>query len=66
MEQVSYKKLFELLIDHNEKKTEFTVKAGISRNILAKMGKGYFISMGMLVKIFNYLDCTLDDIVEIL
>lgn len=66
MEQVWYKKLFKLLIDRNEKETEFTAKAGISQNTLAKMGKGEFISKGMLVKICNYLDCTLDDIVGVL
>ena len=66
MEQVSYKILFKLLIDRNEKKTEFTAIVGISQNTLAKMRKGQFISMGMLVKICNYLDCTLDDIVDIL
>ena len=65
MEQVSYKKLFKLLIDRNERKTEFAAKAGISQNILAKMGKGQYISMEMLVRICKYLDCSLDDIVEI-
>ena len=30
MEQVSYKKLFKLLIDKDLKKTEFAAKAGIS------------------------------------
>ena len=66
MEQVSYKKLFKLSIDRNEKKSEFTAKVGISQSTLTKMRKGQFISMGMLVKICNYLDCTLDDIVDIL
>ena len=40
-------------------------KAGISQNTLAKMGKGQYISMEMLVRICKYLDCSLDDIVEI-
>ena len=34
MEQVSYKKLFKLLIDKDLKKTEFAAKAGISQNTL--------------------------------
>lgn len=66
MERVSYNKLFKLLIDRKEKKTEFAANAGISQNTLAKMGKGQYISMEMLVRICKYLECTLDDIVEIL
>lgn len=66
MEKVSYKKLFKLLIDRNEKKTEFAANAGISQNTLARMGKNQFISMDLLVKICKYLNCTFDDIVEIL
>ena len=54
MEQVSYKKLFKLLIDKDLKKTEFAVKAGISQNTLARMGKGQFISMELLVRICRY------------
>ena len=66
MEKVSYKKLFKLLIDRNEKKTEFAANAGISQNTLARMGKNQFISMDLLVKICKYLNCTFDEIVEIL
>jgi len=64
MEQVSYKKLFKLLIDKDLKKTEFAVKSDISQNTLARMGKGQFISMELLVRIFKYLNCTFDDMVE--
>ena len=35
MEQVSYKKLFKLLIDRNERKTEFAAKAGISQKYIS-------------------------------
>ena len=62
MEQVSYKKLFKLLIDKDLKKTEFGAKAGT----LARMGKGQFISMELLVRICKYLNCTFDDVVEII
>lgn len=66
MEQISYKKLFKLLIDRGEKKTEFAARAGISQNTLAKMGKNQFISMELLVRVCKYLNCTFDDIIEIL
>ena len=65
MEQVSYKKLFKLLIDKDLKKTEFAAKAGISLNTLARMGKGRFISMEFPVCICKYLNCTFADVVEI-
>lgn len=63
---VSYKKLFKLLIDKDLKKTEFAACAGISQNTMAKMSKGQHVSMDILVKICRYLDCSLDDIVDIL
>ncbi len=63
---VSYKKLFKLLIDKDLKKTEFAAYAGISQNTMAKMSKGQHVSMDILVKICRYLDCSLDDIVDIL
>ena len=63
---VSYKKLFKLLIDRDLKRVEFAKNAGIGQNTLAKMGKGQYVSMEVLVKVCRYLNCTFDDIVEIL
>ena len=62
----SYNKLWKLLIDKNMTKTEFRLKAGISTNIIAKMGKGEPISMDNLAKIVITLNCGFDDIVEII
>lgn len=61
----SYNKLWKMLIDKNMTKTEFRLKAGVSTNIIAKMGKGEPISMDNLAKIAITLDCGFDDIVEI-
>lgn len=63
---VSYKKLFKILIDKDMKRVEFAKAAGIGQNTLAKMGKGQYVSMDILVRICRYLNCTFDDIVEIL
>lgn len=41
------------------------IEAGISMNILAKMGKDKLIAMDSLAKITVALQCGLDDIVEI-
>ena len=62
----SYKKLFKLLIDREMKSKELATKAGISQATLAKMKKdGATVSSDVLVKICMALECTLDDIVEI-
>ena len=63
---VSYKKLFKLLIDKDLKKVEFAKNVGIGQNTLAKMGKGQHVSMDVLIRICRYLNCSFDDIVEIL
>lgn len=53
------------MIDKGITKTEMRKAAGISTNILAKMGKDEPVAMESLAKICVALDCTLDDIVEI-
>ena len=62
----SYKKLFKLLIDREMKSKELAAKAGISPATLAKMKKdGATVSSDVLVKICIALDCTVDDVMEI-
>ena len=62
----SYKKLFKLLIDREMKSKELAAKAGISQATLAKMKKdGATVSSDVLVKICIALDCTLNEIMEI-
>ena len=63
--QYSYNKLWKLLIDKGMTKTEMRKAAGISTNILAKMGKGEPVAMESLAKIATALNCGLNDIVEI-
>lgn len=62
---VSYNRLWKMLIDKEMTKTEMRKKAGISTNVLAKMGKGETISMDSLAKVASAMCCGLDDIVEI-
>lgn len=63
--EFSYNRLWKRLIDKGMTKTEMRKKAGISTNILAKMGKGEPVAMESLAKICTALECGLDDIVEI-
>lgn len=60
----SYKKLWILLINRNMKRTEMMKQAGISSVALAKMGKDEPVSMEVLGKICETLNCQVEDIVE--
>ena len=48
---VSYNRLWKLLIDKGMTKTEMRKAAGISTNVLAKMGKNETVSMDTLARI---------------
>ena len=61
----NYNRLWKLLIDRKLTKTELKDIAGVSTNIIAKMGKNEPISMESLAKIITALQCGVDDIVEI-
>lgn len=61
---VIYGKLWKLLEEKGMKKIELQRKAGISGNILARMGRNEYISMESVEKICYVLDCRTDDILE--
>lgn len=62
---VSYDKLWKLLIDKKMKRSELKDTAGISFNVLAKMGRNEYVSMDSLEKICCALNCNIGDIVDI-
>ena len=62
----SYKKLFKLMIDREIKSKDRAAQAGISPTTLAKMKKdGATVSSDVLVQICTALECTVDEIMEI-
>ena len=61
---MSYNKLWKLLIDKHINKTELRKAAGISTNVIAKLGKNGPVSMETLAKICAALNCDIADIVE--
>ena len=63
---ISYNKLWKLMIDKNMNKTKLRTLSGITSNAMAKLGKNESVQLETLVKICKVLDCTLDDIVDIL
>lgn len=62
---ISYNRLWKLLIDKGIKRTELKQLAGVSTNVIAKLGKNEPVAMETLAKICTALQCGLDDIVEI-
>ena len=63
---VSYKKLWKLLIDKDMKKKDLCEKAGISPASVTKMGRNGHVTTEILEKICTALDCTIEDIIEML
>lgn len=54
-----------MLIDRKMTKSEMRKQAGISTNMLAKMGKDEPVSIEVLAKVASVMECGIDDIVEI-
>ena len=63
---ISYSKLWHLLIDKKMTKTELRTLAGVSTNVIAKMGRNESVSMDTLAKICVALNCDLSDVVEMM
>lgn len=60
----SYKPLLRLLLERNMSKTQLRLKAGITMNTLAKIGKNENISMASLNSICSCLHCKIEDVIE--
>ena len=61
---ISYKKLWKLLIDKNMIKKDLGLAAGLSTNVIAKLGKNENVSTEVLGKICKVLNCDITDIME--
>ena len=61
---VSYNGLWKLLIDKNMYKKDLAAELNISSATMAKMGKGEKVSLEVLQKICEYLDCNIGDIMS--
>lgn len=63
--EVSYNKLWKLMIDKGmSNKSDLRELTGIGTNTLAKLSKNQQVSMEVLMKICNKLDCDISDICE--
>lgn len=64
--KVSYNRLWKRLIDENMMKRDLRLKAGLTTNIIAKMGKNEHVSTEVICKICETLNCNVDDVIEFL
>ena len=62
---ISYNKLWKLMIDKNMNKSDLRTLTGIGTNTLAKLSKNQPVSMEVLMKMCEKLDCDISDICEI-
>ena len=62
---ISYNRLWKLLIDRKMKRTDLVSGAGISTSALSKMGKNESVSLENIEKICKYLECSIEQVVEI-
>ena len=62
---VCYKKLWKILIDKDMKKKDLVDAAGISTYTINKLNRGDNVTTDVLVKICKALECSFDDIMEV-
>ena len=59
---INYNKLWHKLVDLKMNKSQLRMASGISTSTLAKLGKNELVSLEVLEKICETLDCDLGDI----
>ena len=62
---ISYKPLFRLLLERDMTKTKLREAVGFSSATLAKMSRGEYISLETVENICKYLNCKIEDVIEI-
>lgn len=63
--KVTYKKLWKLLIDRNMSKTDLRNKTHIAASTFTKMNNDQKVSMDVIARICDELQCDFDDVVQI-
>ena len=60
----NYNKLWKLLIDKGMTKTDLRMKTGMSTSTLAKMSNNENVSMEIILRICEILECNVGDVVD--
>lgn len=61
---VSYNKLWKLLIDKGMNKTELRRRADFGTTTLARLGKSQSVSMDVMIRICEVLNCNIADVMD--
>ena len=64
--KISYNKLWKILIDRKMNKTDLREKTKMGSNTMAKLGRDETISMDVMLRICEVLNCDVGDIMEVL
>ena len=62
--KISYKKLWIKLAENEISKQEFRQKVDIATGTMTKLNKGEEVSLTVLLKICDFLDCNIGDICD--
>lgn len=62
--EVNYNKLWKQMIDKGMKKSDLRELTGIGTNTLAKISKNQPVSMEVLMKLCEKLECDISDVCE--
>lgn len=65
MMRISFDPLWHTLLDRHMRKEDLRVKAGLTTNMIANMGKGQGIRMDTLARICETLDCDISDVIKL-
>lgn len=63
---INYKPLWHLLLEKDMKKIDLRERANITGNIIARMGKNSYIDMKSIEKICLALDCSPNEVFEVI
>lgn len=62
---ISYNNLWKTLIDQGVKKEKLCKKTGISSSTLSKMSRNEPVSLFIILKICEILDCSIEEVVTV-
>ena len=61
---ISYKKLWVMLIQRDITKVQLRTDVGISAGTMSKLNKGEEVALSVILRICDYLNCDIGDICE--
>lgn len=64
--QIRYNKLWKILVDKKMSKGDLRKEIGLAPNTLTKLRRDEEVSLSVLVRICEHLDCDIGDIMELI